>query len=208
VKDPDVGSKEFDTLDEYKGQDDGTAAWAAGEATQGLEFGHGDGEHASVTPLRQKRFFKDLSPPKMSPPDSSDGPISPLQGGSEDRYLPTLPSVFGRGGKELAARDLDVEAGVSEEGGRIPDIEVAHAGQGDGDGATVLSEGTAAPGGEAKEADEETRDQQRRGLPYDGQSMTKTQRRHWLKTQAKRREREKGKGETSEMLALATIPLE
>jgi hypothetical protein len=99
VKDPDVRSKEFDIRDEYKGQDDGTAAWAAGEATQGLEFGHGDGEHASVTPLRQKRFFKDLSPPKMSPPDSSDGPISPLQGGSEDRYLPTLPSVFGRGGK-------------------------------------------------------------------------------------------------------------
>ena len=46
------------------------------EASGLLEFGHGDGEHASVTPLRQKRFFKDLSPPKMSPPDSSDGPIS------------------------------------------------------------------------------------------------------------------------------------
>jgi len=72
----------------------------------------------------------------------------------------------------------------------------------------ISSEGTAAPGGEAKEADEETRDQQRRDLPQDWQSMTKTQRRNWMKTQAKRREREKGKGETSEMLALATIPLE
>ena len=177
------------------------------EASGLLEFGHGDGEHASVTPLRQKRFFKDLSPPKMSPPDSSDGPISPLQGGSEDRYLPTLPSVFDSGRKESAARDSDVETGVSEERVRLPDIWDAHAGQGEG-GAAISSEGTAAPGGEAKEADEETRDQQRRGLPYDGQSMTKTQRRHWLKTQAKRREREKGKGETSEMLALATIPLE
>jgi len=29
VKDPDVRSKEFDIRDEYKGQDDGTAAWAA-----------------------------------------------------------------------------------------------------------------------------------------------------------------------------------
>jgi hypothetical protein len=114
------------------------AEWAVGEATQGLEFGHGDEEHASVTPVRQKRPFKDLSPPHMSPPDSSDGPISPLQGGSEDIYLPTLPSVFGRGGKELAARDLDVEAGVNEESGRLPDIEVAHVGQGDGDGAAVL----------------------------------------------------------------------
>ena len=96
VKDPDVGSKESDIRDEYKGQDGGMAEWAVGEATQGLEFGHGDGEHASVTPVRQKRSFKDLSPPQMSPPDSRDGPISPLQGGSEDRYLPTLPSVFGR----------------------------------------------------------------------------------------------------------------
>ena len=86
VKDPDVGSKEFDIRDEYKGQDDGMAEWAVGEATQGLEFGHGDREHASVTPVRQKRSFKDLSPPQMSPPDSRDGPISPLQGGSEDRY--------------------------------------------------------------------------------------------------------------------------
>ena len=81
AKDPDVGSKEFDIRDEYKGQDDGMAEWAVGEATQGLEFGHGDGEHASVTPVRQKRSFKDLSPPQLSPPVSSDGPISPLQGG-------------------------------------------------------------------------------------------------------------------------------
>ena len=140
---------------------------AEGEATQGLEFGHGDGEHASVTPLRQKRFFKDLSPPKMSPPDSSDGPISPLQGGSEDRYLPTLPSVFGRGGKELAARDLDVEAGVSEEGGRIPDIEVAHAGQGDVGKAAISSDGAEA-GSAAEDADEST----------EKSAMSATQRRH------------------------------
>ena len=97
---------------------------------------------------------------------------------------------------------------MDEASGRLPGIGDAHAGQGDGDGAAVLSEGTAAPGGEAKEVDEETRDQQRRDLPQDWQSMTKTQRRNWMKTQAKRREREKGKGETSEMLALATIPLE
>jgi len=51
-----------------------------------------------------------------------------------------LPSVFDSSGKELAARDLDVEAaGVSEEGGRLPGIGDAYAGQGDGDGAKVLS---------------------------------------------------------------------
>ena len=33
LKDLDVGSKEFDIRDEYKGQDDGMAEWAVGEAT-------------------------------------------------------------------------------------------------------------------------------------------------------------------------------
>ncbi len=129
VKDPDVGSKECDILDEYKGQGDGTAVWVAGEATQGLEFGHGDGEHTSVTPLRQKRLFKDLSPPQMSPPDGGDGVISPLKGGSEGRHQSTLPPVLDSGRKESAARDSDVEIGVSEERGRLPDIWDAYAGK-------------------------------------------------------------------------------
>jgi hypothetical protein len=151
--------------------------------------------------MRQKRFFKDLSPLLLSPPDSGDGAISPLQGGSEGRHVSILPSVFDNDRTESAAGDLDVEAGVSEEWDRLSGIGDAQAGQGEGS-AAFSSEGG------AKEADKETRDQQRRDLPQDWQFMTKTQRRHWLKTQAKRREREKGKGETSEMLALATIPLE
>ena len=116
----------------------------------------------------------------MSPPDSSDGPISPLQGGSEDRYLPTLPSVFGRGGKELAARDLDVEAGVSEEGGRIPDIEVAHAGQGDGDRVAVSSVVAAVSDGEAEYLDEGVKDQKSRGP-----KLSRAQQRHARKAKAR-----------------------
>ena len=131
AKDPDVGSKEFDIRDEYKGQDD----------------------------------------------DSSDGPISPLQGGSEDRYLPylpTLPSVFGRGGKELAARDLDVETGVSEERGRLPGIGDAQEGQGDGDRAAIPSGGAEA-GSAAEDADEST----------EKSAMSATQRRHRRRYKAK-----------------------
>ena len=72
-----------------------------------------------------------------------------------DRYLPTLPSVFGRGGKELAARYLDVEAGVSEEGGRLPGIGDAHEGQSDGDKAAI-SGGGAVAGSAVEGADEST----------------------------------------------------
>jgi len=109
--------------------------------------------------------------------DSSDGPISPLQGGSEDRYLPylpTLPSVFDRGGKELAARDLDVETGVSEERGRLPDIEVAHEGRSDGDRAAISSGGAEA-GRAVEGADEST----------EKRAMSATQRRNQRKYKEK-----------------------
>ena len=125
----------------------------------------------------------------MSPPDSSDGPISPLQGGSEDRYLPMLPSVFGRGGKELEARDLDVEAGVSEEGGRIPDIEVAHVGQGDGGKATVASGVIVLPQGDVAgscgELDEVTYGRAAEGGPGIRGSMNRTKWKNFKKAAAR-----------------------
>ena len=85
-------------------------------------------EHAPATPMRQKRFFKDLSPVLLSPPDSGDGAISPLQGGSEGRHVSTLPSVFDNGRTESAAGDLDVEAGMDEASGRLPNTGGAYAG--------------------------------------------------------------------------------
>ena len=180
MKDSEVGNKEFDVRDEYKGQDDGTAVGAAGEATQGIEFGHGHGEHASVTPLRQKRFFKDLSPPQMSPPDSGDGVISPLKGGSEGRHQSTLPSIFDSGRKESAARDLDVETGVSKERGRLPGIGDAHVGQGDGDRVAVSSVGAAVSDGEAEYLDEGMKGQKSRGP-----KLSRAQQRHARKAKAR-----------------------
>ena len=69
--------------------------------------------------------------------------------GLEGRHQSTLPSVFDRDVKKLAARDPDVEAGASEKSGRLPDIGDAYAGQGDDDGAKVLSEEAAVSGGVA-----------------------------------------------------------
>ena len=122
----------------------------------------------------------------MSPPDSGDGVISPLKGGSEGRHQSTLPPVLDSGRKESAARDLDVEAGVSEEGGRIPDIEVAHAGQGDGDGAAVLSEEVRVPD------DPEDGAGEWQEMPADWGTMTKSQRRTWKLARARIRKKTQG----------------
>ena len=55
------------------------------------------------------------------------------------------PSVFDSGGAELAARDLDVESGMDQESGWLPDIWDAHVEQRDSvfpsDVAAVSGEG-------------------------------------------------------------------
>ena len=149
--------------------------------------GGAKGEHASVTPLRQKRFFKDLSPPQMSPPDSGDGVISPLQGGSEGRHQSTFPSVFDSGRKESAARDPDVEAGASEERGRVLGIGDVHTGQGDGDKATgasgVLPQGDVA--GSCGELDEVTYGRAAEGGPGIRGSMNRTKWKNFKKAAAR-----------------------
>ena len=176
------GGKILDIWDESVGQGNSTGTREADEATQGLEAVRGDVEHASATPMRQKRFFKDLSPLPISPPDSGDGAISPLQGGSEGRHLSMLPSVFDSSGKEPAARDLDVEAaGVSEEGGRLPDIEVAHVGQGDGEREMVSSETITVLDGGAGGMPTAMN----RRLPDDWATMSKSQRNRWSRRQNK-----------------------
>ena len=63
---------------------------------------------------------------------------------------------------------------MSEEGGRLPDIEVAHVGQGDGDRAAIPSGGAEA-GSAAEDADEST----------EKSAMSATQRRHRRRYKAK-----------------------
>ena len=55
-----------------------------------------------------------------------------------------MPSIFDSGRKESAARDLDVETGVSKERGRLPGIGDAHEGRSDGERAAISSGGAEA----------------------------------------------------------------
>ena len=75
---------------------------------------------------------------------------------------------------------------TSEEGGRIPDIEVAHAGQGDGDGAAVLSEEVWVPD------DPEDGAGEWQEMPADRGTMTKSQRRTWKLARARIRKKTQG----------------
>ena len=93
-----------------------------------------------------------------------------------------MPSVFGRGGKELAARDLDVETGVSKERGRLPGIGDAHVGQGDGDRVAVSSVGAAVSDGEAEYLDEGVKDQDQKSR---GPKISRAQQRHARKAKAR-----------------------
>ena len=190
------GGNVLDIWGEYVGQGDGTGTREADEATQGLEAVRGDVEHASATPMRQKRFFKDLSPLVLSPPDSGDGVISPLQGGAEGRHVSRLPSVFDNGRTESAAGDLDVEAGMDEANGRLPNTGGAQAGQGDGDGAAVVSEGSTKSGGMADWDGESesvtTAVRLHPDQPENWSSLSKSQQRHWWRQRKRIHDRGKG----------------
>ena len=78
---------------------------------------------------------------------------------------------FESGGKESAVRDLDVEAGVSEESGRLPGIWEVHAGQGED---AVLSD-VAAVSGEGDNV-EKVKVRER---PASWDTMSSSQRKQW-----------------------------
>jgi hypothetical protein len=165
--------------------------------------------HAEATPVRQKRFFGDLSPPEFSQPDREDRPCFPLAR-EEGLGQRTMAEVFS-GSSEArfpaaTAVELGGEAGDDGKSSGLPNIRDGSVGQGVGGGATATGEAAEVQDdgdGDGGTADEATaaipagKSQGLRTQPSNWQLMTRTQQRNWLHTQAKIRKREKEQGQTS-----------
>ena len=108
-------------------------------------------------------------------------------------YLAWHPDVRS---KESAAGDLDVEAGMDEANGRLPNTGGAQAGQGDGDGAAVVSEGSTKSGGMADWDGESesvtTAVRLHPDQPENWSSLSKSQQRHWWRQRKRIHDRGKG----------------
>ena len=94
--------------------------------------------HAEATPVRQKRFFGDLSPPEISQPDREDRPCFPREEGLGQQ---TMAEVFSgssdEGFRAATAAELGGEAGDDGKSSGLPNFRGGSVGRGGG-GATVV----------------------------------------------------------------------